>query len=158
MKLVLICATLFIFISMLLNGARRRGKLNDSANRAVSGLANSMRIFVFGLLSLIVLPVLIGMVAILVGGFAVWGERGQVWEGAGADVGGFGGGWGPGYRLPAGQRTASMPYNDTAARQRAGLPATGRVTGSGGLGGKVTKTRASKGGGFGGSSRGGSSS
>ena len=72
--------------------------------------------------------------------------------------GGFGGGWGPGYRLPVGQRTASMPYNDAAARQRAGLPATGRVTGSGGLGGKVTKTRASKGGGFGGSSKGGSSS
>ncbi len=73
-------------------------------------------------------------------------------------IGGFGGGWGPGYRLPAGQRTASMPYNDAAARQRAGLPATGRVTGSGGLGGKVTKTRASKGGGFGGSAKGGSSS
>ncbi|WP_313171491.1 hypothetical protein [Massilia oculi] len=50
MKLVLIFATLFIFISMLLNGARRRGKLNESANRAVTGLANSMRIFVFGLL------------------------------------------------------------------------------------------------------------
>ena len=73
-------------------------------------------------------------------------------------IGAFGGGRGPGYRLPAGQRTASMPYNDTTARQRAGLPATGRVTGSGGLGGKVQKTRASKGGGFGGSSRGGSSS
>jgi len=50
MKFVLICATLFIFISMLLNGARRRGKLNESTNRAVSGLANSMRIFVYGLL------------------------------------------------------------------------------------------------------------
>ncbi len=73
-------------------------------------------------------------------------------------IGAFGGGFGPGYRLPAGQRSASMPYNDTAARQRAGLPATGRVTGSGGLGGKVTKTRTSKGGGFGGSSRGGSGS
>jgi len=50
MKVVLIAATLFIFISMLLNGARRRGKLNDQANRAVAGLASSMRIFVFGLL------------------------------------------------------------------------------------------------------------
>jgi len=50
MKVVLICATLFIFISMLLNGARRRGKLNDTANRAVTGLATSMRIFVYGLL------------------------------------------------------------------------------------------------------------
>lgn len=50
MKLVLICATLFIFVSMLLNGARRKGRLNDSANRAVTGLANSMRIFVYGFL------------------------------------------------------------------------------------------------------------
>jgi len=33
-----------------LNGARRRGKLSENANRAVTGLANSMRIFVFGLL------------------------------------------------------------------------------------------------------------
>jgi len=50
MKAVLIVATLFIFISMLLNGARRKGKLNESANRAVTGLATSMRIFVYGLL------------------------------------------------------------------------------------------------------------
>ncbi|WP_312517033.1 hypothetical protein [Massilia sp.] len=50
MKAVLIIATLFIFISMLMNGARRRGKLNDQANRAVTGLANSMRYFVYGLL------------------------------------------------------------------------------------------------------------
>lgn len=50
MKAVLILSTLFIFISMLLNGARRKGKLNESANRAVTGLATSMRIFVYGLL------------------------------------------------------------------------------------------------------------
>ena len=73
-------------------------------------------------------------------------------------IGGFGGGWGPGYRLPVAQRTSSMRYNDAAARERAGLPRTGKVTGSGGLGGKVTKTRTTKGGGFGGSSRGGSGS
>jgi hypothetical protein len=73
-------------------------------------------------------------------------------------IGGFGGGWGPGYRLPVAQRTSSMPYNDAAARERAGLPRTGKVTGPGGLGGKVTKTRTTKGGGFGGSSQGGSSS
>jgi hypothetical protein len=70
-------------------------------------------------------------------------------------IGGFGGGWGPGYRLSGGQH---FPYNDRQARVRAGLPATGKVTGPGGLGGKVTKTRTSKGGGFGGSSQGGSSS
>lgn len=50
MKVVLILATLFIFASMLMNSARRRGKLDDRANRAVSGLANSMRYFVYGLL------------------------------------------------------------------------------------------------------------
>ncbi|MGH8856283.1 MAG: hypothetical protein ACREWI_18625 [Telluria sp.] len=50
MKVVLILATLFVFVSLLLNGARRRGKLNDKANRAVAGLASSMRIFVYGLL------------------------------------------------------------------------------------------------------------
>lgn len=55
MKAVLILASSFIFISMLLNGARRRGKLNDQANRAVSGLANSMRIFVYGLLGVVAL-------------------------------------------------------------------------------------------------------
>lgn len=50
MKVVLILATLFVFISLLLNGARRKGKLNEDANRAVAGLASSMRIFVYGLL------------------------------------------------------------------------------------------------------------
>jgi len=50
MKVVLILATLFVFISMLLNSARRKGKLNEDANRAVAGLASSMRIFVYGLL------------------------------------------------------------------------------------------------------------
>ena len=50
MKVVLILATLFVFVSMLLNAARRRGKLGDDANRAVVGLASSMRIFVYGLL------------------------------------------------------------------------------------------------------------
>ena len=68
-------------------------------------------------------------------------------------IGSFGGGWGPGYRLTGGQH---FPYNDRSARVRAGLPATGKVTGAGGLGGKVTRPGSSKGGGFGGSSSGGS--
>ncbi|MCC2955359.1 hypothetical protein LK542_07000 [Massilia sp. IC2-477] len=50
MKIVLILATLFVFVSMLLNSARRRGKLDNKANRAVAELATSMRIFVYGLL------------------------------------------------------------------------------------------------------------
>ena len=55
MKVVLICATLFIFFSMLMNSARKRGKLGDNANRAVTGLATSMRIFVYGLLGCVVI-------------------------------------------------------------------------------------------------------
>lgn len=50
MKIVLILASLFVFISLLLNGARRKGKLNSKADRAVAELATSMRIFVYGLL------------------------------------------------------------------------------------------------------------
>jgi hypothetical protein len=76
-------------------------------------------------------------------------------------IGGFGGGRGLGYQLPIGQRTSMVPYNDPVARQNAGLPPTGRVTGSGGFGSTVTRSRSasgtggtkagsSKGGGFGG--------
>lgn len=73
-------------------------------------------------------------------------------------IGGFGGGYGPGYRLPANQRTGPpIRYNDSAARTQAGLPAKGRVTGTGGMGGKVTRP-SSKGGGFGGGTRAGSGS
>ena len=50
MKIVLILATLFVFISLLLNGARRKGKLDSKSSRAVAELATSMRIFVYGLL------------------------------------------------------------------------------------------------------------
>lgn len=61
MKAVLILATLFVFIYMLMNRARRRGKLNDQANRAVAGLANSMRLFVYGLL------VIVGLFCLVIG-------------------------------------------------------------------------------------------
>lgn len=50
MKIVLILATLFVFISLLLNSARRKGKLDNKSSRAVAELATSMRIFVYGLL------------------------------------------------------------------------------------------------------------
>jgi len=50
MKIVLILVTVFAFLALLLNGARRKGKLDGKANRAVAELATSMRIFVYGLL------------------------------------------------------------------------------------------------------------
>lgn len=39
---------------MLMGSARRRGKLNEGANKAVGALANAMRFFVYGLLVLVV--------------------------------------------------------------------------------------------------------
>ena len=46
MKIVLILASLFVFVSLLLNGARRKGKLNSKPHRAVAELATSMSILV----------------------------------------------------------------------------------------------------------------
>jgi hypothetical protein len=54
LKFVLIFAFGFIFLSMLMGSARKRGKLNDEASRAVGGLANAMRFFVYALLALVV--------------------------------------------------------------------------------------------------------
>lgn len=54
MKFVLIVAFGFIFLSMLMGSARKRGKLNEGANKAVGALANAMRFFVYGLLALVV--------------------------------------------------------------------------------------------------------
>ena len=53
MKVVLIFATVFVFVSMLMGSARRRGKLNEEASRAVGALANAMRYCVYGLLVLV---------------------------------------------------------------------------------------------------------
>lgn len=50
MKLLLILLTLFAFLALLMNSARRKGKLDSKANRAVAELATSMRYFVYGLL------------------------------------------------------------------------------------------------------------
>jgi hypothetical protein len=53
-KFVLIFGFGFIFLSMLMGNARKRGKLNDEASKAVGALANAMRFFVYGLLALVV--------------------------------------------------------------------------------------------------------
>lgn len=55
MKFLLICALLFLLVSMLLGAARGRGRMSEQANRAVTGLANSLRIFIYGLLVAVVI-------------------------------------------------------------------------------------------------------
>jgi hypothetical protein len=55
LKFVLIFGFGFIFLSMLMGEARKRGKLNDEASRAVGGLANAMRVLVYALLAVIVI-------------------------------------------------------------------------------------------------------
>lgn len=52
MKFVLLLFFLFIFVAMLLNSGRKRGMLGKDADKAVAGLANAMRWFLFGLLAL----------------------------------------------------------------------------------------------------------
>lgn len=54
----------------------------------------------------------------------------------------------PGHRLSGG---SSFRYNDQAKRKSYGLPATGRPMGTGGVGGKITRTTTTKGGSYGGS-------
>ena len=51
MKFVLVLFATFIFIAMLMNNSRKRGMLNEDANKAVSGLATAMRYFLYGLLA-----------------------------------------------------------------------------------------------------------
>jgi hypothetical protein len=50
MKFVLILFGIFVFIAMLMNNSRKRGMLNEDANKAVAGLATAMRYFLYGLL------------------------------------------------------------------------------------------------------------
>lgn len=52
MKFVLLLFIGFVFVAMLLNNSRKRGMLNEDANKAVTGLATAMRYFLYGLLVL----------------------------------------------------------------------------------------------------------
>jgi len=51
MKFVLILFFGFVFVAMLMNTGRKRGMLSRDADKAVAGLANAMRYFLFGLLA-----------------------------------------------------------------------------------------------------------
>jgi hypothetical protein len=53
MKFVITVAALFLLLSMLMGKARKSGKLNEAANKAVGSLANAMRYFVYGLLTIV---------------------------------------------------------------------------------------------------------
>lgn len=50
MKFVLVLFSTFVLIAMLMNNSRKRGMLNEDANKAVTGLATAMRYFLYGLL------------------------------------------------------------------------------------------------------------
>ena len=50
MKFVLLLFFVFVFVAMLMNASRKRGMLNEDANKAVVGLATAMRYFLYGLL------------------------------------------------------------------------------------------------------------
>lgn len=57
MKILLIIITLAIFCSMLLGSARRSGKLNQQANKAVGALANTLRYLVYGVVTMVLLVI-----------------------------------------------------------------------------------------------------
>ena len=52
MKFLLLLFFVFVFVAMLMQSSRRRGTLNEDANKAVAGLATAMRFFLYGLLAL----------------------------------------------------------------------------------------------------------
>lgn len=52
MKFILVLFGTFVFIAMLMNNSRKRGMLNEDANKAVGGLATAMRYFLYGLLAI----------------------------------------------------------------------------------------------------------
>ena len=52
MKYVITFAALFFLFWTIMNKASKRGKLNESANKAVKSLATTMRYFIIGLIVL----------------------------------------------------------------------------------------------------------
>ncbi|MGZ8288708.1 MAG: hypothetical protein ACXW2U_08085 [Telluria sp.] len=57
MKYVIVLAVIFLLFSSMLGRASKKGKLNEQANNAVTGLANAMRYFVYALLVIIAITV-----------------------------------------------------------------------------------------------------
>jgi hypothetical protein len=53
MKIVIIFAVVFMLVAGLMGSARKRGKLNEEANKAVGALANTMRYFLYGLMTIV---------------------------------------------------------------------------------------------------------
>lgn len=53
MKILLILLTLVVFFSMLLGTARRSGKLNEQASKAVGSLANTLRYVVYAVVAMV---------------------------------------------------------------------------------------------------------
>ena len=53
MKYLIVLAVVFLLFSSMMGRASKKGKLNEQANKAVTGLANAMRYFVYALLIVI---------------------------------------------------------------------------------------------------------
>ena len=59
MKYVIVLAVIFLLFSSMMGRASKKGKLNEQANKAVTGLANAMRYLVYALLVIMAIAVAI---------------------------------------------------------------------------------------------------
>jgi hypothetical protein len=53
MKIILTFAVVLLLVASIMRSARKRGKLNETANKAVGALADTMRYFLYGLMAIV---------------------------------------------------------------------------------------------------------
>jgi hypothetical protein len=53
MKIILTFGIVFVLVAASMRSARKRGKLNEEANKAVGALADTMRYFLYGLMAFV---------------------------------------------------------------------------------------------------------
>jgi hypothetical protein len=53
MKIILTLGIVFVLVAASMRSARKRGKLNEEANKAVGALADTMRYFLYGLMAIV---------------------------------------------------------------------------------------------------------
>ncbi|RJG11750.1 hypothetical protein [Massilia cavernae] len=59
MKYVIVLAVVFLLLSSMMGRASKKGKLNEQANKAVTGLANAMRYLVYALMIVMAIALVI---------------------------------------------------------------------------------------------------